>query len=212
MKLAIAVGSATIVSLAAGSVAGYLFAKRQLETKYADQSDKEIGEAKQFYATLYKKEGLETPEEAVERLIPVDAANILRQYQGAPVEVRGEMKAPVTKNVFDPTDADVVTEERNRTEEAPYVLSNVEYMTGEKAYNQATLTYFAGDNVLTDDKDEVIPNADETVGEDNLKKFGYRSKDPRVVYVRNDVLEMEYEILLSDGKYAVEVLGLDPAG
>lgn len=212
MKMAIVVGSTAIVSLSVGGMAGYLFAKRRLQTMYADLSDKEITEAKEFYAKLYKKERFATPEEVAENALATEAIAAMRSYQGAVVNIKPEKQAPAIKNIFEgvETDADVASDERNRTEEAPYVISNTEYLEDLEKFTQTTLTYFAGDKVLADDKDEAIKDVDKTVGEYNLQKFGYRSKDPRVVYVRNHALEMEYEILLSDGLYTVEVLGLDP--
>lgn len=89
----------------------------------------------------------------------------------------------------------------------PYIISEEEFLTSEKDYNQTTMTYYSGDNVLTDAKDEPIDLVDMVVGEGNIR-FGYGSNDPRTVYIRNDRLEQDFEVTQSDGKYAHEVLGL----
>jgi hypothetical protein len=52
-----------------------------------------------------------------------------------------------------------------------------------------------------------IPDVNATVGDGNLDRFGHRSKDPRVVYIRNEKLGIEYEVCKSDGSYAEEVGG-----
>jgi len=88
----------------------------------------------------------------------------------------------------------------------PYVIHREEFDEEEPGYSQVTLTYYAGDNILCDDKDYPLENIGRIVG-DTLLRFGAGSGDPNVVYVRNDRLNAEYEILLHRGSYAIEVLG-----
>ena len=118
----------------------------------------------------------------------------------------------VTRNVFtdsQPADDnfDYDEEVKSRTPDAPYVITHDEYMEAEPEYNQVILTYYIGDDVLTDDKDQPIDETDATVGDDNLLRFGHGSKDNKIVYVRNDRLDLDFEILQSHGSYVEEVLG-----
>lgn len=225
---------ASAVSLVAGAGLGYFAAKKQLEEYYSKLSKREIEEAKKFYSVLYKKtDDTKTPQDAVTSLIPneAEAAKAMRRYQGVDEEVSVVVGTPaaekwhvpeteedeeepevIEQNVFDDPRAplnfpDFEVEVKNRTEEAPYVISQEEFLEG-SSYMQSTLTYFAGDNVLVDERDTPIEDPDKTVGLDNLFKFGQWSNDKKIVYVRNDILDMEYEILRSEGKYSVEVLGL----
>jgi hypothetical protein len=64
--------------------------------------------------------------------------------------------------------------------------------------------YFAGDNILCDDKNVPIYNHDSVTG---ALRFGHGSKDPNVVYVRNPDLQAEYEVVRDRGYFQVEVLG-----
>lgn len=221
---------ASALSLATGAGLGYWFARNQLEQEYRELSDQEIAEAKKFYSVLYKKtEDTKTPKAAASNLIPneAEAAKALLSYQGTgdDEEVSVVVGTPgyqewfveeepeeVVQNVFDDPRAplnfpDFEVEVKKRTEEAPYVITSEEFLDEQK-YAQATLTYFAGDHVLVDERDAPIENPDRTVGEDNLLKFGQWSNDPKIVYVRNDALDMDYEIVKSEGKYSVDVLGL----
>lgn len=66
-------------------------------------------------------------------------------------------------------------------------------------YEQISLTYYA-DGVLTDDNDAVIDDVDSTVGKDALDHFGEYEDDS--VYVRNDVLKCDFEILLDQRDYS----------
>lgn len=80
----------------------------------------------------------------------------------------------------------------------PYVISPDEF--GEiEDYDKISLTYYA-DEVLTDECDEVIEDADEVVGLDSLKHFGEYEDDS--VFVRNDRLKADYEILADHRTYS----------
>jgi hypothetical protein len=226
------VGScASVLTLAAGSVAGYYLAKHRLEDKYKIEAEKEIAEARRFYNVLHKKNGYQTPEEAASELHIFDQAmGAMRQYQGRtdehevienhPVPVEEKVQDQhyedpnyMDRNVFEGNE--VQTNETwhafidSRDERWPYIISKEEFFQGEKNYSQVTLTYFAGDKVLADERDQYVDTVDDTVGLDNLDRFGYWSEDPRSVYIRNDRLTCDFEVLLSDGKYSIEVMGLD---
>lgn len=92
----------------------------------------------------------------------------------------------------------------SRTTEAPYVITVIEYSANETGYYQSTLNYYKGDDILCDPTDTPIYNKDKIVGD---LKFGHGSNDPSVVYIRNDTLKAEYEVLLEPGHYTVQVLG-----
>jgi hypothetical protein len=81
---------------------------------------------------------------------------------------------------------------------APYVITPEEF--GERDdYETASLTYFA-DGILADDTDQMVEDVDDTVGTDSLTHFGEYEDDS--VFVRNDDLKCDYEILLDVRKYA----------
>lgn len=88
-----------------------------------------------------------------------------------------------------------------------YVIPKDEFENGASEYTQNTLSYFDGDDVLADERDQPIHNTRSIIGEDNLR-FGEESMDPNIVYIRNDVLEVDFEICRSDGSFAHEVLGV----
>jgi hypothetical protein len=124
-----------------------------------------------------------------------------------------------TKKLFEGRDSDVSKIEEFdfelelpfRTEEEPYVVTHDEAFENEPGYEMMTVTYFEGDAgfVVVDDKSEVIPEPDDAIGQKNLR-FGYGSNDANIVYVRNDKMDMFFEVIRSTGSYAKEVLGFDP--
>lgn len=122
-----------------------------------------------------------------------------------PVEEEPEV---ITHNVFAGTDDewDYEEEAKNRGPELPYVLHKDEFYENERDFLQTTLTYYAGDNIMTDEDDKPVYNHGTTIGE---LKFGHGSGDPNVFYVRNIKNKAEYEIIHDPGLYSIEVLGLE---
>jgi hypothetical protein len=111
-------------------------------------------------------------------------------------------------NVFTETDEewDYELEAFNRDPTKPYVIHRDEFFGDEMGWDsQSTLTYYAGDQVLTDERDGPLMNPDRIVGD---LKFGHGSGDPNVCYVRNERLQAEYEVLQDPGSYEDEILGL----
>lgn len=83
------------------------------------------------------------------------------------------------------------------TVKRPYVITPDEF--GEiYEYDTISLRYYA-DKVLTDEDDVIITNVDEIIGEDSLTHFGEYEDDS--VFVRNDEMKADYEILLDLRKY-----------
>lgn len=81
----------------------------------------------------------------------------------------------------------------------PYIIRPEEF--GEdNDYETVSLTYY-DDGVLTDEYDEILEDEDveEQVGKESLKHFGEYEDDS--VFVRNDALQTDYEILLDHRKY-----------
>lgn len=112
------------------------------------------------------------------------------------------------KNVFDKGDDiwDYEVEKEQRNEAEPYVIHHKEYIDEEMGYRQETLTYYVVDDMLADPQEVAIYGWSTMLG-DFIDKFGHGSDDPNVVYIRNETMETEWEILRHHGSYAVEVQG-----
>lgn len=91
-----------------------------------------------------------------------------------------------------------------RAPDRPYIIHRDEFFGDESDYRQITLTYYEGDNILCDDQDIPVYNPEKVVGQ---MIFGHGSADPSIVYIRNEKLDAEYEIILDAGFYQTEVLG-----
>jgi len=68
----------------------------------------------------------------------------------------------------------------------------------ESNYETKTLFYYA-DKVLADDDYQILDDVKGNIGDDALTQFGVYADD--AVYVRNDILGIDYEILLDEREY-----------
>lgn len=137
---------------------------------------------------------------------------------GEPPDDEGLVEAPepVTRNVFhehgEPEDVwDWHKERSQRTPMRPYVI-HYDEREEQQAYDVVTYTYYEQDDVVCNERDEPLSEEEREsiIGEENLSKFGHGSRDATVVYVRNDRLEMDMEIIQSPNSFAEEVHGFEP--
>lgn len=142
------------------------------------------------------------------------AENAVEGPQG--VKAKGEV---AVRNIFSDREKAVVpewdlhAELRRRTPDRPYVIHYDERHEMEE-YSEVSYTYYAADDVLCNERDEVIDPAqrDDLVGEANLERFGHGNPDPMIVFIRNDNLEIMYEVIKSPNSFAEEVHGFTHEG
>lgn len=110
----------------------------------------------------------------------------------------------VVKNVFvEHADLDgwhQEAEESVRNPMSPYIISHDEYMENAYEHEQNSLTYYQGDDILADEREVHIDEVEATIGMQNMR-FGHGSRDSNIVYVRNERLEVDFEVTLNEGKY-----------
>jgi hypothetical protein len=187
-----------------GAVAGYLFSEKRKEKVPVEEEDLQL----QF--DFHREENDRQYHKKVAELTSL--AEEIKGRVEEKLESRSEQVAREMHEYVIPADApgtddddwDYEVELRNRDEAHPYTIHQDEFFANEKDYNQVTLTYYAGDDVLCDELDVPIYNPQTIVGQ---LRFGHGSNDAMVVFIRNDKMEAEYEIQLEPGKYAVEILG-----
>lgn len=166
-----------LIGVALGGLAVWKYAREKYETI----ADEEIRSVKETFsrrepAAASSTSG-ETSEHSEESVLSYAA--MLRSKGYLPEET-GRKKGSATVN------------------DKPYVISPEEF--GELAgYGKISLTYYA-DGILTDENDEEVDDVDEIVGTESLEHFGEYEDDS--VFVRNDRLKCDYEILLDQRPYA----------
>ena len=89
-------------------------------------------------------------------------------------------------------------QEELETMDKPYIIPPEEFGAFDD-YEAISLMYYE-DQVLTDDNDELVDEIEDIVGFDSLTRFGEYEDDS--VFVRNDRLKCDYEILMDHRKYS----------
>lgn len=130
---------------------------------------------------------------------------VVKQYAGNDDPNKAVELPEEVHNIFEATDMVPQDEVDSRDASKPYVITQEEFVESE--YPADTLTYYAEDAVLADSQGMPFDNVDRLVGEANLQRFGAGSGDPRIVYVRNEAIDQDWEIVLHDGSYAEIVAG-----
>lgn len=217
MKKHLLLIATAVASAGAGGFAGYKYAERQLVRAFEERLDQETLAMRRLYGAI-KKEQVAT-EEALDEVeselnsTPPEVQVLLDEYAG-------EKPEPVAYHKIKTSDVKVANKEKelfvrpvfqqDENRGPIHVISLQEHEENEPSYQQATLTWYAGDEVLTDEREDIIEDYPNIIGEHALARFGDVSEDENVVHVRNNVLMVDYEIVRSMGTYQQEVLGEEP--
>ena len=229
-----------LATFLAGAGAGFLTAKLVLEKKYAQLAEEEISSAREYYATERPSrrqiEAVETevqqesdrgatnPSGAMARKSienPYEAAkrnyNLIKPVQAEDVEPDG---APgVDSDEEDPEDDDdELRDDAGMSEQdhlditkvdrtQPYLISCDEYTDEFSHHDKVSLYYYRDDDVLCEeDNEEPIDDIEATVSYDALSTLDMQT----TVWVRNEPLGIDYEIMGVRGSYSESVLGMRP--
>lgn len=181
-----------IFGAAVGSVATWQYIKK----KYERIAQEEIDSVKETFSKLKDNESEENNnartivERAKDKPSVVEYAAKLRK--------QGYTNYSYTDSLSEDSNVSEEEVDENMINDKPYVISPDEF--GEfYDYEKISLTYYA-DQVLADEDDELVEDIEETVGFESLNAFGEYEDDS--VFVRNDRLKCDYEILLDQRKYS----------
>jgi len=164
----------------AGTVAGIGISKRHFEAIAAQ----EINEVRDYYRKV-NKELEEQKEEQKEEQENTKKEEVVE-------ETIEEYNNIIKHGNYMTTEE--IDEEDDYSDDEPYIIDPSEFGNNGN-YATQTCTYFA-DGVLVDDVDEVIEDPEKLVG--NLHVDIFRDFDATSVYVRNDWMKMDFEILKDD--------------
>lgn len=219
------IGAIALGGFVIGGLTGYGVANMRLRKQYEALVEIEIDNVKEMYRRRHKEAQYATPESAAAELFRDDEAPLgIVPMPSEPIEALvGEiaekiMENPIveqlqTRNAFDTSRQDELDEvmSRPRSEDFPYVITVDEFQTERPEFDKTTITYYELDDTLCDDREVIVPDVDGTVGIEHLNQFGIGSQDDHIVYIRNERVATDFEVVLNKGYYAVEVLNMDLA-
>ena len=173
-----------LIGAAIGSVATWQYTKK----KYEKIAQEEIDSVKEVFS---KRNNVEKTETDVQDNNTINECKSVIHKNGYYTEY-SEMSNKTEPNIKSKNL--IVSTDKNK----PYIISPEEF--GElDGYTQISLTYY-DDDILADDMDNQLDDIEDTIGVDSLEHFGEYEDDS--VFVRNDRLKCDYEILRDQRKYS----------
>ena len=177
-----------VLGAAVGSVATWQYTKK----KYERIAQEEIDSVKEIFSKRESAAEVEivTPEPQTAKVGKPEEKPDITEY-AARLEREGYTN-------YSNVSAGEKKEEQEAMEMKPYVISPDEFGEFED-YERISLSYYA-DQILADEDDEKVEDVDNVVGLESLAHFGEYEDDS--VFVRNDRLKCDYEILLDQRTYS----------
>ena len=186
----------------AGAAIGSIATWKLIEKKYKDLADEEIESVIETFKNRKPRITKDNVKETVEKVInkwkePKETVEDIVAAEGYSIENEEEIDEDDESNYIvnvdndNDNDIEVIT---------PYVITPEQF--GEyNEYGTKTLIYYS-DNVLTDEIDNPITSEEMVtmIGPDALDHFGEYEDDS--VYIRDEMNEMDYEILKSEKKFS----------
>ena len=179
-----------IFGAVAGSIATYFVMKQQMEPELEvvyepnDEIKERIKEDSEKKADTERKVVTESTKQEDEQ-DKKEYENIIRKYNH-------QLKKP---------EVDI----REMLNKKPYLISEEDYATTNLNYDKDSMTYYAEDDVLTDDCDEMVDDPGRF--DEAVKVLLDSTNDETEVYIRDDSTYTDYAVSISNGSYQREVLG-----
>jgi hypothetical protein len=170
-----------IISFVVGAAVGSVVTWKILDKKYNERLEEEIADIKEVYSVKKVSEPADPTEN-----IDISDEN-LSAYEAHLTDI-GYMD-DLNKGFADKKELCI---------DKPYVIPPEDYGDLDD-YERISLTYYA-DHILTDEDDEIVEDVEGLVGFESLGHFGEYEDDS--VYVRNDRLKCDYEILADLRNYS----------
>jgi hypothetical protein len=209
------------IGIALGFAVGFRIAERRLKTKYEKLAEEEISRMREHYV----KKAV-----AAQNKPPIDQVIVEERHETRfPPFTEAEQKAIDEVNAKYPADEEeesTVVEETtqvnvfeadeewnypyeiaHRTKHVPYIIHIDEFRANEPEHDQTTYTYYEEDDVMADTRDTTVDDMDAVIGLGNLGRWGHGSQDPNVVYVRNEELGLDVEIVRDPGSHSDTIHG-----
>lgn len=137
-----------------------------------------------------------------------EASSVVPSDGEVPNGAEPDLRDDQTDGDADPgSDSPVQSEEPVRVDGRPYVISTAEFYEDKETYQKLSVVYYSGDRILADEHDQPIPDITGMIGHNIRQRFGRKSDDPLIVHIRNDHLEIDFEVRHDERTYKDVVFG-----
>lgn len=187
------------LSLISGFFGGYFLSKK----KYESLADREVASVKKSLEAHYNSVNDNEPKYDIDNTKKEDIKKEPKKDEKKVKRSKIKNIAPVEETPINDKYKDYSSQYRSKNIEKeagddiePYVITPEEF--NQSDYDSKTLFYYK-DKVLTDDDYNIISNYESLIGIGTLSQIGIYETDS--VYVRNDKLKIDYEILSDEREY-----------
>lgn len=215
-----------IAVFAVGATAGFLVAKKMLEDRYAEFAQQEIDSVKEAFGKYHpnRKKDVDEINKDYAPAKPPEATLVRsslneNKYEQAKRNYNLIGKSSIEEeidNIID--DVDEVRDAAGKTEEEmdlskvdrtkPYIITDTEFNEEFDHHDKCSLYYYSADDVLSDEGEDIIDNVENLVGLDAIDALN----ETNIIWVRNEPLAIDYEIIVVNGSFAeiVHGVGIEP--
>jgi len=204
------------IGVAVGFGIGMKILEKRISAKYNKISEETIQEMRDHYN---KKIVAAKPKPDLDEAIqPTKNEEILIEERYSPEELQAieETNAkfpPEPSNIFENQEDnddqwDYSQELKTRSSDRPYIIHIDEFNQNDPEHEQTELTYYDEDGVVVDSRDQPVQNVHQTLGLDNLQRFGHGSGNPYLVYIRNEELSLDIEVNKAEGSFTEMIQGI----
>jgi hypothetical protein len=198
-----------------GATVGFLAGKKYYEDFYADLAQDEIDSVKEAFSKYpVKVEEDRSSEHEEDRCRtapnPLSRSSLdgnpyeqaKQNYNLVGVEVKSEPNVKKVKS--EPNVKKVTVTVSEPDPDVPYIISEVEFSEEYDHHEKLTLLYYRLDDVLCDDADDVVEDAEGVIGLEALDALDRET----TVWVRNETLGIDCEVIALNKSYAEDVHGI----
>lgn len=209
---------------AVGGGLAYVYVKKDFNERFDELLETELEELREYLAAKQAMERIDMGAEGTtsddeadfdfDEQTGIDYSKLANVYK--PQVEKEDLGAVVRKHIpreeddpeyeeeeAEPSEAAVTPKSLDDTDDPIHVIEEEEYFNSGNGYEKLSLTYYEGDNTLTDERDEIIPDIFALLPEEALLAL----PDQYTVYVRNHNIKADFEISLVEGSYVEIVLG-----
>ncbi len=196
------------LGIALGFAVGFRIAEKRMKLKYQNMAVSEIAKMREHYmqktVAAQPKPPVETVTEKKTRRPYTEAE---QQAINEVVEAEEKLRESL-KNETSSDEWDYKYEISQRVKHVPYIIHHDEFLENAPSHDQVSYTYYEVDDMLSDTRDTTIDDIDAVIGLGNLGRWGHGSPgDQNCVYIRNEKLGMDFEVVRDRGSFSDSVRG-----
>lgn len=202
-----------LAAFAFGFGAGYIIASKKLEAHYAEVSQEEIDDVVSYYKEKLSN-GVDAAAEQPAKLVEVPKPSYMSKSS---LDDNPYEKAKRNYNLVGTDNDEVeyeytinppieVSEDEGTINPPPIrVIDDIQFNEEYNNHDKISLYYYREDDILCEENEELIDDIEGTIGYDAMNLLGTETN----VWVRNENLAIDYEIIALNKSYSEDVLGLD---